>query len=306
MYAKLLNQAFKGATPEQKLVARRALAYNLIHMFALGGTLALPGAQAIGFLLGAAFGDDDEPDNAEMTLRKLVPEELADLFSKGIPKALGVDPSGRLGSGNMLSLLPYADTSVSRKGYEAAVMGALGPFLGGMLPKMADGVDMMGKGDYWKGLEQLLPKGFADLSKATRQATGGMTQRNGDTVMAPDEIGALATLSQAIGLPSTTLTERSFRATAKFKAEEHFKARSAEIKREYTEAYRSGEQSALIAARKEWERLQAVRKEYGYKPMPMSELLKSPQEKVKRETNTAGGVQFNRNNRGFVEALAAE
>lgn len=306
MYAKLLNQAFKGATPEQRLIGRRALAYNLIHMFALGGALALPGAQAIGFLLGAAFGDDDEPKNAELTLRKMVPPELADLFSKGVPKALGVDLSGRLGSGNMLSLLPFADTDVSRKGYEAAVMGALGPFLGGLLPKFADGLDMIGKGDYWKGSEQLLPKGFADLSKATRQATEGMSQRNGDTVMQPDEISLLATLSQAVGLPSTTLTERSFRASSKFKAEEHFKARSAQVKKEYTEAYRSGDQSALRDARKEWEHLQGVRKDYGYKPQPMSELLKAPQEKAKREKNTAGGVQFNRNNQGFVKELAAE
>jgi hypothetical protein len=34
----------------------------------------------------------------------------------------------------------------------------------------------------------------------------------------------------------------------------------------------------------------------------MSNLLKAPQEQSKREKNTAGGVAFNKQNRGFVES----
>jgi len=303
LYAKLLNGAFKGATAEERLVARKALAFNLTHMFLLGGALGMPGAQVIGWVLRQVFGDDDEPDNPEVTLRRMLPPELGDLLVKGAPAALGIDLSGRLGAGNMLSLLPYADTSISRKGYEAAVMGALGPFVGGLLPKFADGIDLIGQGDYWKGSEQLLPKGFADLSKAIRQETSGMTQRNGDLVMSPEDISFLAGVSQAIGLPSTTITDRSMRASAKFKADEFFNNRTAQIKREYVEAYRSGDNSALSEARQEWLRLQEARQGYGYKVQPLSELLKAPSARAKREANTAGGVQFRKENEAFVRAL---
>lgn len=303
LYAKLLHGAFKGATAEERLVAQKALAFNLTHMFLLGGALGMPGAQVIGWILRQVFGDDDEPDNPEVTLRRMLPPELGDLLIKGAPAALGIDLSGRLGAGNMLSLLPYADTSISRKGYEAAVMGALGPFVGGLLPKFADGIDLIGQGDYWKGSEQLLPKGFADLSKAIRQETAGMTQRNGDLVMSPEDISFLAGVSQAIGLPSTTITDRSMRASAKFKADEFFNTRTAQIKREYVEAYRSGDNAALSEARQEWQRLQDARQGYGYKVQPLSELLKAPSARVKREANTAGGVQFKKDNEAFVRGL---
>lgn len=303
MHAKLLNSALKGATPEERLVARRVLAYSLTHMFILGGALGMPGAQAIGWVLRQVFGDDDEPDNPEVTLRKLVPPELADLLVKGAPAALGVDLSGRLGAGNMLSLLPYADLELSRDGYQSVAMAAMGPFFGGLLPKFADGLGLINKGDYWKGLEQLAPKGLSDVSKAVRQSTEGITQRNGDIAMSADEVSFLASIGQAMGLPTTSLTERSMIANAKFKADEFFNQRTAQIKKEYVQAYRSGDNEALVEAREEWARTQEARKEYGYKVQPLSELLKAPQAQVKREANRAGGVPYKKGNEQFVRSM---
>lgn len=304
LYAKLLHGAFKGASADERSVARSALTWSLGHMFMLGGLLGMPGAQAIGWLLRQVFGDDDEPDNPELTLRRLVPEELADLLTKGVPKALGVDISGRVGAGNMLSILPYADTSLDRKGYEAAVMGLLGPFVGGLMPKFADGVGLMGQHQWWKGLEQMLPKGFADVSKAARQAAQGVSQRNGDVVMTPDDLNLLDTAMQALGLPTTTLTDRSFRASSAFKADEFYKGRTAQVKRDYVAAYRSGNQSDMVSARQEWQQLQDARARNGFKRQTMSELFKAPHEQAKRERSTAGGVQFSRQNEGFVRGLA--
>lgn len=306
LYAKLISQSLKGATQEERTVARSALAWSMGHMFALGGLLGMPGAQFFGWLLRQVFGDDDEPDNPELTLRKLVPEELADLLTKGAPKAMGLDLSGRVGAGGMLSLLPYADTSLDRKGYETAVMAMLGPMVGGLLPRMADGVGLIGQGQVWRGLEQLLPKGFTDVSKAVRQGTQGVTQRNGDVVLTPDDLNLLDNTLQAIGLPTTTLTDRGFRANAKYQTEEFYKERTTKIKRAYVEAYRSGDQAELAEARKDWERLQENRVSAGFKRQPWSDLVKAPMEQRRREQNTAGGVQFTRRNEGFVRELARE
>jgi hypothetical protein len=93
------------------------------------------------------------------------------------------------------------------------------------------------------------------------------------------------------------------RASAKFKADEFFNNRTAQIKREYVEAYRSGDNSALSEARQEWQRLQEARQGYGYTVQPLSELLKAPSASAKREANTAGGVQFRKENEAFVRSL---
>ncbi len=114
-YTRMIHDGFMNAdlSKEEKWVARKMLAYNLSTMFALGGTLGLPGAQAIGAILRGVFGDDDEPNDPELTMRKYLGdaglEGVSDLLIKGAPAWMGIDVSGRLGAGNILSLFPSAD-----------------------------------------------------------------------------------------------------------------------------------------------------------------------------------------------------
>jgi hypothetical protein len=80
-YVRLINQAFKGAKPEDRALAMKVLAFNFGTMTALGGVMALPGFAVLSMLTGALFGDGDEPDNAEATLRRMIGDkEIADLI----------------------------------------------------------------------------------------------------------------------------------------------------------------------------------------------------------------------------------
>ena len=304
LFTRLAHDAFKGADPETRFVARKALAFSLGHMFILGGALGMPGAQAISFMLRQIFGDDDEPDNPELTLRELVGGgPLADLLVKGAPAALGVDLSGRLGAGNMLSLLPYSDLSLDEDGYKNALLGASGPFLGGMGFKLAQAMGLIHEGQYYKGLEMAMPKGVGDLAKSLRMGSEGVTQRNGDVVMSPDDLSFLDLTMQAVGLPTTTITDRTFKASAKFNSEQFYKDRSSTLKKQYTEAYRSGDADKMGELRQEWMSVQQARREHGYKVQPLSELIRAPREQQGRERNTLAGVQFQRGQRQAAEQL---
>lgn len=304
LFTKMARESLKGATAEDRRVARAALGWSLGHMMALGGLLGMPGAQAVGWVLRHTFGDDDEPDDPELTLRRLIGDEaMADLLIKGVPKLMGVDLSGRVGAGGMLSLLPYGEVPTDRKSYEATVVQALGPFLGGLLPKFADGVGLVHQGEWVKGMEQFLPTGFANLAKGIRMGTQGMTQRNGDMVMSPDEISVLDGAMQALGLPTNTMTDRSFRAEAKYKSDSFFKERSSSVQRAYLQGYRSGDAAAMAEARQEWVALQEARVRNGYKREPLSTLLRAPLEQRKRERQAVGGIEYGRQNRGFVQEL---
>jgi hypothetical protein len=304
MFARYLNQAFKGASPEERAIGKKALVFNLTTLFATGGLMGMPGFAAISWVVGKVFGDDDEPADAEATLRRAIGDKaLADQLIKGAPKLAGVDISGRVGAGGMLSLLPYTDVKVSRDGYSDIVTGLLGPFFGGVLPRAADGVDLMSKGDYWKGLEQLLPSGLSNAMRGTRFATDGLTRRNGDVVMSPDEITMLDALGTALGLPTNKVSDRNFLANAQYNADQFYRERTTELKNRYTRAVKAGDEAARREVIEQWQETQQSRRKLGYTAQPLSSLLKAPIEQRKRESQAVAGVPTTDSNRKFVTQL---
>lgn len=304
MFARLLNRAFTGASAEERYIAKKALALNLAHLGAAGGLMGMPAFSMIAWVIGKAIPGDDEPDDPEATLRRLIGDKaLADLLLKGAPKLLGVDISGRVGAGGMLSLLPYTDVELSRDGYAAAVTGLLGPFVGGLAPKVVDGIGQIAQGNLWKGTEQMMPTGLANVLKATRFADQGVTKRNGDVVLSADEVGFLDAMAQAVGLPTNTTTDRSFLASAQFKSDTFYRERTTQLKNQYAAAVRKNDTQAMQEVREEWMQTQAARRKLGYEAQPMSTLLRAPQEQMKRERDTVAGVQTSRSSKGFVAPL---
>jgi hypothetical protein len=271
------------AAAEARAIARRSLAYTLGTTFALGGLTALPGFTAISFLMGA-FGDDDEPDDPEATLRRALGGGAeADLLMRGVPNLLGMNLGNRIGAAGMLSILPYTDLEASREGYKDILMGVAGPFFGGTLPKALDGLGLIRQGDLWKGLEMLAPRGLADVSKGIRFGMEGVTKRNGDVVLSGDEVSFFAVAAQAMGLPTTTITDNQLLRNSQFTADEFYKDRTSQLKRQYVQAYRSGDGAKLQEIRAEWQDTQQARRRLGFKVQPLSTLLKAPQEQRKRE-----------------------
>ena len=301
LMARLFNDAFAGQDEDTRRIGRRALMFTIGHTAAMGGVMGLPGFAALSFLYGLVFGDEDEPDNPELAMRRAIGDDtLADLIVKGAPAALGVDVSGKIGMGQMLSILPYTDIDFSRRGIaEAGYALMTGPF-GGLTLKAADGVSLMGQGNYYKGLEQLMPTGVANAMKGYRFATEGVTSRADDVLISPDEISFAEAFMAGIGLPTKQLTDKQFLQSAKFEYDQFYNDKASEIKRAYARAYRSGDGASLSEARQEWEKLQQSRVRNGYTRQPLSNLLKAPQEQSKRERGAVGGVQTNRANRGFV------
>lgn len=304
MFARLLNTAFKHADADERYIAKKALAFNLAHLGAAGGLMGMPAFSMIAWVIGKALPGDDEPDDPEATLRRLIGDKaLADLLLKGAPKLLGVDFSVRVGASGMLSILPYTDLEMSRDGYYAALAGALGPFVGGLAPKVIDGVGLIGQGQLWKGTEQMLPTGLANVLKATRFADQGVTKRNGDVVLSADEVGMLDWAAQAVGLPTNVTTDRSFLANAQFKSDKFYRERTTQLKNQYAAAVRKNDTDTMREVREDWMQTQAARRKLGYEVQPLSTLLKAPQEQRKREAATTAGVQTNRGNQGFVAPL---
>ena len=311
LWVRMAHDALKGASPAERKAARLALTYSFAHMGVLGGMVGMPGFALFSWMLNGivgAFGDDDEMWDTEEKYREAVRSAFGDgpfpdLLVRGLPFAMGVDISGRVAAGDMLSLMPFTDLKATRDGWSSIVTSALGPFVGGVVPRAADGLGLMLQGQVWKGLEGFAPKGVADFSKALRQEAQGVTNKRGDVLITPDELSIMEGIMQGIGFPTTTLTERGRTAGLKYQIEQFYKERSDKLTREFIAARKANDTEAMAEVRKAWMETQTARRSLGMKPQPVSQLVRAAAAQQQRERNTAGGIQYTNANRQFVERL---
>ena len=304
LMVRLMNDAFRNSSPAERWAAKKALGYLVGQTALVGGVMGLPGFAAIAWAMGLFFGDDDTPDNPELTLRQMIGDkDLADLILKGAPTAVGIDLSGKLGMGQMLSILPFSDIDLSsRSGVEKTMTAMMGPFVGGVLPRMGDAVGYMSNGDYFKAVETALPIGVGNVLKAYRLGTEGMTNKLGDEVMSAEEFDFAKQIAVAMGIPLADVTHKNFVQKAQIQYDEFFKDQSANIKHRYVKAAREGQPTGELL--KEWNQLQDVRARVGYTRQKASDLLKAPMAQVKREAGATGGVLTTKANKGFVKSNA--
>jgi hypothetical protein len=303
LIAKLFHGSFQKATTEaekkEQAIARQTLLWLFTQQMVTTGIKGLPIPAAVLMLAGALGGDDDK--DWERNLRKWIGDKDADtaiLLTRGLPAYLGIDISGRTGMGNAFSLLPYSDIEPSKQGYKEAVFAASGAFIGGIGGQLFDGIDKISNGQYYKGMEALVPRGLRDAMAGYRLATEGVTDARGDTKLRPDEISFLAGFSKAIGLPATSITEFTLARGDLIELSKHFTERDTSLKSNYAKAYKSNDTAAMAEVRKEWMEAQEAKKRWAaemadrgfkdpklvdrMKPRPLSTLLKAPHDQAKR------------------------
>lgn len=292
--------------PAEKAIARKTLAYVFGQTAMVTGALGLPMVQGTAYLMSMVFGDEDEPKDGERFLRESLPPELATLLLKGFPAAAGIDVSANLGMGQVLSIMPYSDMDVtSREGLALTALAASGP-IGGVAANMAEALGYAKLGDYQKAIEYASPSGVRSALRAYRNATEGMTNRQGDVLLTPDEMSFMDTFATSLGFTPTKIMTQRLNQSAAIEYDRYFKERVKQLKFAYTQAAKDGDTEAMDEVRARWTALQESKKRNGFKPTPITELLKAPAEQRKREKNTAGGVQFRSTNKKFVEELAGE
>lgn len=309
MMAKLLSGSLaKANTAEAKAeraVARKAFLYVLGQAMAVGGTKALPAIGALGWVFSKAFGDTgDEPP--EYLLRQFIGDkDLADLILDGpLAKVSGLNMGAFGGMSNMLSPLPFTDISLGREGVKEATFAILAGPAGGLAGRVAEGLKQMQAGDFVRGLEGTLPKGFSSALKALREGTEGVRQQDGDMQLSPDDVNVLESVWTGLGFQTQDATRRRFEQETSFRVERGMDERVSRIKKDYTEAVRDGDRDAAAEAIADWRDLQEKRRNMGFTPMPLSTLLKSPQEQRKREATRVGTLQTQKSDRGFREKVA--
>lgn len=308
LYAQSLRDGFfnQDIPLAERQIARRMLGYMSGHAAIMAGGLGLPAAtvvQALYQALMGMFGDDDERPDAERDLRQAIGDpQIANLLLNGVPSLAGLNLTGSLGQGNILSLAPYADTPVDEKSYNAYITQMLGPAIGGVGRNIINGVDLMNKGETYKAFEKMSPRGLASAMRAVREASEGETNTRGEVTAS--DIPSVETMAGLLGLNTTSRAGRQFNREQHFEDDRFNDDRSSELKKRYVEAVEAGDRTAMSDVRSDWKKFQDMRVSKGLKRQGISVLIKAPREKTKKERNTVGGVQFTTATRGEAEQLA--
>jgi len=303
LLAKTWHDAFKNADPEERAIARRAGLWMLGQHMVVTGAMGLPIPALIWAVAASLGSDDDEKKDPEQMLREMFGNEgFADLMTRGVPAALGLSMSTKVGMGNAFSALPFADMPKDKASYEKMLISSLGA-TAGVGGTMFDAMAKMSRGDYQKGIETAMPVGVKNAMKGFRIATEGVTSTAGDELLKPEDISFIDGLAQGIGLPTMKVSERQRRQGVVIEMDKFYKERTADIKRDYMSAFRAKDADDIAEVKENWRKLQAARVANGYSRQPMSVLLRAPMEQKRRERKAAGGVEYGSQNRRFVEAL---
>ena len=290
-YAKLVKNSFSG---KDKAAAFKALMFALGHTAVAAGLQGLPGATAAIMLANWIFSDDDEPFDTVEALRTYIGDkDVSDLLLKGAPTLVGMDVSGKIGAGTMLSVMPFsnADLTTTSGIYQfwgEALLGASG----GLATRLADGLYLMASGDYYKGIEKVLPKGLSDMLKGYRFATEGMTNRRGVPFMDAEDVSAWEAALTAVGIAPADQTRAYERRSFNYKTKDFYTSRTSEIKSQYIKAVKERDVATMTDLRNQWSSLQRAKRKIGLPVSPLSDLLRAPMEQQKEQRRSVGGVPY--------------
>ena len=296
LWTDAFKKSFKPATPEERAVGLRMLAYSAGHTAMISGVTGLPFVASIGWLVSMFGGEEDDPDfDLERYIRtKVLPEDekLATLLSRGLPAFLGVDMSQKLKQSDIFTPFPFSDFEATEDGTKNTVLEiGLGP-TANTIGNMGRARKYFGQGDWFKGTEYLMPKGVRSMMESTRMATEGYTMPNGDAVLDPREIDLTSLILNSLGLPPSDIAKLKWTRSQQYEIAQYYSTESSRIRKDYIEASNNRDREALKELREEWRSLQKSKRrvrpffnnERGtLKPQPLSDLLRAPRAQQKRE-----------------------
>lgn len=205
-----LHQAFKGETRETRREARIQLAgiFGMMALFA--GTTGVMGFNIAMTILGAAFGDDDDPYDFQQRYKAAVLDllgpELGGVVLNGLPgHYLGVDLTSRIGMPDIWFRSPPKDLQ-GQDEFEYYIMNSLGAGVS-MIGSAWRGVSLIKEGNVARGLETISPKWTRDLMRGWRYHNEGLTSLRGDPVLARDDLDAWDIIAQTVGFTPAKVAE---------------------------------------------------------------------------------------------------
>jgi len=187
-----LKEALKGATPEDRRVAKMQFASMVGALGMLSGISGIPGFYMMAALYNAAFKDDEDEDFETMIRTGVLGERgltgLVDYYT-------GLNVSSRLGLSGVFYRPGF---STQDQTLLMTIAEALGGPTVGLFNQYTDRVPyFFNEGEYWRATEAVLPTALGNMMKSMRFYSEGARTLRHDPII--DEIGPFAAGAQFFG-----------------------------------------------------------------------------------------------------------
>lgn len=233
-----LYQTMKGETPEVRKAAATKLAGTLGMTGVFAGVMGMPLMSVmfgIANAVAAAFGDDDDPFDAETEFRNFIADMLGPTAGRiaqeglleGGLEALGVSApefGSRVSLDELWLRSPDADVE-GRDLYLYLLEQLAGPIVG-MAGAQIVGAGMIGEAmetgngaAAWRGVEKMMPKAIRDGMKTVRMTTQGANTLRGDPLI--EDVDVLQSVYQGMGF-SPAEVSRQYQVNASMREYEKY------------------------------------------------------------------------------------
>lgn len=274
---------------------------TLAGMLALHGTFAgilgLPLATTLLGFASALGGDDDEPWNAEIALRNYLAELLGDgageVVAKGLPRALGIDLSSRVGLDSLILPRMQEGLEGQRAGesFTAAMTGPVAGIGVNALAGFSDIQKAVTPNEYLIGTEKLLPKAFRDLMKTYRLAAYGNVDKTGVEIVPQENISLSDVGQQALGFRSGKIAQAQEGKSAIYKMDKEIGSKRQRLMNRYAKAYMAGD---VVAADEAWQDIKrfnaGIGKDYPKLKITKPKLMQSIKQRRRRIDDAEDGI----------------
>ena len=293
------QQSLKGASPEERAQARKALGGLLVMHGLAAGALGLP---MVTTLLAAASmlgGDDDEPWDAQVALQNMLADTFgqkpAEVLAHGLSRLTPFDISGRVG----LDKLIFPDIQEGLEGQrlgESAMTAALGP-VAGIGINVLKGLQEMSEGRYLRGLETMAPSVARGPLKAWRYGNEGVRDKTG--IVVQDEVGAAELLGQAAGFSPSSVRNSFEGKGAIVQHDRALQARRSALVEQFAMAAMAGDEEGKAAARED---IAKFNEKNPNRRIQAMQLAQSVHQREKRIREAKEGVYLPSKRRDAMEA----
>ncbi|WP_454627811.1 PLxRFG domain-containing protein [Bradyrhizobium cenepequi] len=299
-----IGKALRNAEPGDRAEALKTLAGLVATHTAMAGALGLPtepfkyllmGAQAAGL---TTTGWSDVEDKVRQGATNFFGKTGGEIFTRGLPHALGVDLSSRVGLDSLTSFgepKSYKDSDVKTWLFDT-IAGAPASLVGDWIK----GANQLTSGNYAKAAELMVPnKLAADSIKAYRLATEGKTSAAGKETMSPYSVRETAT--RVLGFTPARESEQSAKQSAFYNASKSQDAERKSLVSGWVSAKPQDKAAAYRAVQK-WNA--GVPKEAK---IQMSDLTKAAKNRSteKAKGRAVDGVSINKQNKYLMDRAAA-
>lgn len=293
------QQSLKGASPQDRAQARKALGGLLVMHGLAAGALGLP---MVTTLLAAASmlgGDDDEPWDAQVALQNMLADTFgqkpAEVMAHGLSRLTPWDISGRVG----LDKLIFPDVQEGLEGQrlaEAAGTAAMGPVFA-IFANGLKGAQSMTQGRYQRGLEEMAPSVLRGPLKSMRYYTEGVRDKSG--IVVQDEVGVAELLGQASGFSPSSVRNSFEGKSAIVQQDRALMARRSALVEQFAMAAMAGDEEGKASAREDIARFNEKNPNRRIQPMQLAQSVNMRQKRIREAQE---GVYLPNKRRDALEA----